>query len=139
MGASLLRRSSSIARTKGTSWRRLAPATPSAEKQRLSTTSPSRADALTTLRANHVAATNYILDSADRDAFAEQLTQRGVGSGVYYPTPIHRLPSFRLDLDLPVTEVATTQVLSLPIYPSLTEDELGTIVEAVNAVAKAGA
>lgn len=75
----------------------------------------------------------------DRDAFAEQLTQRGVGSGVYYPTPIHRLPSFRLDLDLPVTELATTQVLSLPVYPSLTQSELDTIVEAVNAVAKAGA
>lgn len=75
----------------------------------------------------------------DRDAFAEQLAQRGVGSGSYYPTPIHRLPSFRLDLDLPVTELATTQVLSLPVYPSLSEDELGTIVEAVNAVAKAGA
>lgn len=75
----------------------------------------------------------------DRDAFAEQLTQRGVGSGVYYPTPIHRLPSFRLDLDLPVTELATTQVLSLPVYPSLTQGELDTIVEAVNAVAKAGA
>ncbi len=75
----------------------------------------------------------------DRDAFAEQLTQRGVGTGVYYPTPIHRLPSFRLDLDLPVTELATTQVLSLPVYPSLSQGELDTIVEAVNAVAKAGA
>jgi dTDP-4-amino-4,6-dideoxygalactose transaminase len=75
---------------------------------------------------------------ADRDAFATELTSRGVGNGVYYPTPIHRLPSFRLDLDLPVTERATAQVLSLPIYPSLTEDELATIVETVNAVAKAG-
>lgn len=74
----------------------------------------------------------------DRDAFAEQLSQRGVASGVYYPTPIHRLPSFRLDLDLPATEIAATQVLSLPIYPSLTDGELETIVEAVNEVAKAG-
>ena len=75
----------------------------------------------------------------DRDAFAEQLAQRGVGSGVYYPTPIHRLPSFKLELDLPVTEIAATQVLSLPVYPSLTQGELDTIVEALNAVAKAGA
>jgi perosamine synthetase len=74
----------------------------------------------------------------DRDAFAEELGKRGVGSGAYYPTPIHRLPSFQLSLDLPVTEVATTQVLSLPVYPSLTQGELETIVEAVNAVAKAG-
>ncbi|HRN28933.1 MAG TPA: DegT/DnrJ/EryC1/StrS family aminotransferase [Terrimesophilobacter sp.] len=75
----------------------------------------------------------------DRDAFAEELAKRGVGSGVYYPTPIHRLPSFGLDLDLPVTELATTQVLSLPIYPSLSDEELEAIVGAVNAVAKAGA
>ena len=75
----------------------------------------------------------------DRDAFAEQLTAKGIGNGVYYPTPIHRLPSFRLELDLPVTETAAQQVLSLPVYPSLTQGELETIVEAVNAVAKAGA
>jgi dTDP-4-amino-4,6-dideoxygalactose transaminase len=74
----------------------------------------------------------------DRDAFAEALAEKGVGSGVYYPTPIHRLPSFRLDLDLPATEIAAAQVLSLPVYPALTPGELETIVEAVNAVAKAG-
>lgn len=75
----------------------------------------------------------------DRDAFAEELSKRGVGNGVYYPTPIHRLPSFDLDLDLPVTEQVAREVLSIPVYPSLTEDELATIVEAVNGVAKAGA
>ncbi|MFM9920742.1 DegT/DnrJ/EryC1/StrS family aminotransferase [Lacisediminihabitans sp. H27-G8] len=74
----------------------------------------------------------------DRDAFAAELGKRGVGSGVYYPTPIHRLPSFQLELDLPGTELAASQVLSLPVFPSLNDDELGTIVEAVNAVAKAG-
>jgi len=75
----------------------------------------------------------------DRDRFAEELASRGVGSGVYYPTPIHRLPSFNLDLDLPTTEHVAVQVLSLPVYPSLTENELETIVTAVNAVASAGA
>ncbi len=75
----------------------------------------------------------------DRDAFAEELSKRGVGNGVYYPTPIHRLPSFGLDLDLPVTEQVAGEVLSLPVYPSLSDDELATIVETVNAVAKAGA
>jgi perosamine synthetase len=74
----------------------------------------------------------------DRDAFAAELTARGVGNGVYYPTPIHRLPSFRLSLDLPSTELAAKQVLSLPVYPSLTQGDLETIVETVNEVAKAG-
>jgi len=74
----------------------------------------------------------------DRDRFAEELGARGVGSGVYYPTPIHRLPSFNQRLDLPATELAARQVLSLPIYPSLSQDELGQIVTAVNELAKAG-
>lgn len=74
----------------------------------------------------------------DRDRFADELANRGVGSGVYYPTPIHRLPSFGLDLDLPNTELAAAQVLSLPVHPALTSDELQTVVETVNAVAGAG-
>jgi dTDP-4-amino-4,6-dideoxygalactose transaminase len=74
----------------------------------------------------------------DRDGFAAELTERGVGNGVYYPTPIHRLPSFQLTLDLPETEQATREVLSLPVHPSLSEDDLHTIVEVVNATAKAG-
>lgn len=74
----------------------------------------------------------------NRDDFAAELAKRGVASGVYYPTPIHRLPSFAQTLDFPVTETAATQALSLPVYPSLSKRELDTIVEAVNAVAKAG-
>ena len=75
----------------------------------------------------------------DRDAVAEELGKRGIGTGVYYPTPIHRLPSFRLALDLPNTVTAAAQVLSLPVYPALTDDERATIVDAVNSVAAAGA
>lgn len=74
----------------------------------------------------------------DRDAFAAELTKRGVGNGVYYPTPIHRLPSFSLDIDLPSTERVAQQVLSLPVHPALTQQNLETIVEVVNSVAKAG-
>lgn len=75
----------------------------------------------------------------DRDEFAKQLADKGVGSGVYYPIPTHALPSFKLELDLPVTTQVASEVLSLPVYPSLTDQELETIVQAVNDVAKAGA
>jgi dTDP-4-amino-4,6-dideoxygalactose transaminase len=74
----------------------------------------------------------------NRDAFAEELTKRGVGNGVYYPTPIHRLPSFGLTLDLPVTEQVAQQCLSLPVHPSLSQSDLETIVSTVNSVAQAG-
>lgn len=78
------------------------------------------------------------VEGLDRDEFAAELVNRGVGNGVYYPTPIHRLPSFGLTLDLPKTELAASQVLSLPVYPSLTQDELETIAQTVSDVAKAG-
>ena len=74
----------------------------------------------------------------DRDKFAEELTKNGVGNGVYYPTPIHRLPSFGLSLDLPVTEQVARECLSLPVHPSLAQGDLDKIVSVVNTAAKAG-
>lgn len=74
----------------------------------------------------------------DRDAFAEEIGKRGIGSGVYYPIPNHRLPSYGQTLDLPVTEQVAKQCLSLPVHPSLSQGDLEKIVEVVNAVASAG-
>lgn len=79
----------------------------------------------------------------DRDQFMRVLNDEWqVGSGVYYPRPIHRLESlasFAPGVDLPVTEKASREVLSLPVHPALTSAELERIVAAVNSVAKAGA
>ena len=76
----------------------------------------------------------------DRDGFAKALAdEHGVGSGVYYPIPNHRLPSFRLTLDLPQTELAAQQALSLPVHPALSQDDVAAVIEAVAAVARAGA
>jgi dTDP-4-amino-4,6-dideoxygalactose transaminase len=74
----------------------------------------------------------------NRDAFADELTKNGVGNGVYYPTPIHRLPSFGLSLDLPVTEQVAKECLSLPVHPSLSQGDLEKIVTVVNDAARAG-
>ena len=75
----------------------------------------------------------------DRDAFAAELIESGVSSGVYYPIPVHRLPSFAQTIDLPETERAAAEVLSLPVHPALSEGDLARIVEAVNKAARAGA
>lgn len=74
----------------------------------------------------------------DRDAFAGELAKAGVGSGVYYPTPCHSLPAFNLKLDLPETALAVKQVLSLPVYPSLSEGDKEKVATVVNKVARAG-
>lgn len=79
----------------------------------------------------------------DRDGFVRALKEEhNVGSGVYYPIPNHRLPSlapFAQGLDLPQTERAAREVVSLPVHPSLSQDDLERIVTAVNSVAGAGA
>ena len=79
----------------------------------------------------------------DRDGFVTALREEhAVGSGVYYPIPNHRLPSlapYAPGLELPETERAAAEVVSLPVHPSLTEADLDRIVAAVEAVAGAGA
>ncbi|MBP2408218.1 dTDP-4-amino-4,6-dideoxygalactose transaminase [Brachybacterium fresconis] len=78
--------------------------------------------------------------AAERDAFATALREEHqVGCGVYYPTPVHRLATFRTEVDLPVTEMLAAEVLSLPVHPSLSDLDRERVVAAVNTVAKAGA
>jgi dTDP-4-amino-4,6-dideoxygalactose transaminase len=81
----------------------------------------------------------YTIRVAERDAFAERLRERGVGSAIYYPIPVHRQKPF-LALGYgheayPVTERLTEQVLSIPVHPSLSDDEVATVIGAVNETA----
>lgn len=76
----------------------------------------------------------------DRDGMARALRdEHGVGTGTFYPVPCHRLPSFASRAELPETERAARECLSLPVHPSLSQVELERIVTAVNAVSRAGA
>lgn len=76
----------------------------------------------------------------DRDGFAAALRDEyAIGAGVYYPTPVHRLPAFDGLERLPNTEWAKDRVLSLPVHPSLDDEDRERIVTAVNALARAGA
>jgi len=76
----------------------------------------------------------------DRDGLAKALkAEYNIGSGMFYPVPNHRLETFKVDVDLPETERAAKECLSLPVHPSLSQDDLERIVTGVNALAKAGA
>jgi len=76
----------------------------------------------------------------DRDGLAKALKEEyNVGSGMFYPVPNHRLKPFQAPVDLPETERAAAECLSLPVHPSLSQDDVERIVNAVNALAKAGA
>jgi len=70
----------------------------------------------------------YTIRSLQRDHLKEYLTRRGIGTKVYYPLPLH-LEEIHKGLgykkgDFPVAEKASRQVLSLPIYPELSEDDI---------------
>lgn len=83
---------------------------------------------------SHVFHQYTIRVKSQRDLFSAKLSELGIGNSVYYPTQVHKLPSFRLELDLKNTEEATQQVLSLPIHPSLSKRDLNRIADAVNQV-----
>ena len=76
----------------------------------------------------------------DRDGLAAALkSEYNIGSGMFYPVPNHQLKPFQVDVELPQTAQAARECLSLPVHPSVDQAGLERIVEAVNALAKAGA
>jgi perosamine synthetase len=81
----------------------------------------------------------YTIRVKSRDDFADRLRKRGVGSAIYYPIPVHRQKPFVAlgygNEELPVTDRLTEQVLSIPVHPSLSDDEVDAVIEAVNATA----
>ena len=77
----------------------------------------------------------YTIRAQRRDALKQHLVDRGIGCAVYYPKPLHLQPCFA-DLGhgegaFPVTEQATREVLSLPVYPELTAVQREQVVEAI--------
>ncbi len=68
-----------------------------------------------------------------RDSLRHFLTEQGIGSGVYYPVPLHRQECFvTADMPrLPVAEQLSKECLSLPIYPELTREQLSSVSNAV--------
>jgi dTDP-4-amino-4,6-dideoxygalactose transaminase len=75
----------------------------------------------------------------DRDGLAKALREEyEIGSGMFYPTPTHRLAPFEAAVDLPETDRAALECLSLPVHPSVSQGDLERIVVAVNTLARAG-
>ncbi len=77
----------------------------------------------------------YTVACERRDELAKFLRERGIGTGVYYPLPLHLQPCYS-DLgyrkgDFPESEKAATQVLSLPMFPELSDADADLVIEAV--------
>ncbi len=79
----------------------------------------------------------YVIRTPERDALRAFLREHGVGTLIHYPMPVHLQPAYA-ELgygpgSLPETEAAAEQVLSLPLYPELRDDEVEAVCAAVNA------
>jgi dTDP-3-amino-3,4,6-trideoxy-alpha-D-glucose transaminase len=82
----------------------------------------------------------FVVRTEERDALREHLARHGVASAVHYPEPIHRTGAYEhLGLgagSLPVSESLAGRICSLPLFPSMTEDELEQVATAVSRFAE---
>lgn len=87
-------------------------------------------------RATHVYH-QYVLRVRRRDKLREFLSERKIGSEIFYPVPLHQQECLKFlgykQGDMPESERAAAEVLALPIYPELREDEQQTVVSAIAA------
>ena len=76
----------------------------------------------------------YTIRHDDRDGLADHLDRAGIDAGVYYPTPIHEQPAYAdLGASAPAAERLADRVLSLPVHPGLTADDVDRIARTVRA------
>jgi dTDP-4-amino-4,6-dideoxygalactose transaminase len=85
----------------------------------------------------------YVIQVEQRDIFRKALEEAGIGTNVHYPVPIHLQPAcadygYTRGM-LPVTEHAAERIVSLPMYPELTEKQLHLVVETVKQALLIGA
>jgi len=81
----------------------------------------------------------YAIRAPERGAWQHVLTAAGVQTGIHYPTPIHLLPA-HADLgyrkgQFPHSELAADEVLSLPMFPELTESQIEMVAESIRRLA----
>jgi dTDP-4-amino-4,6-dideoxygalactose transaminase len=75
----------------------------------------------------------YVIRLAERDALRAALQAAGIGSGIHYPVPVHQQPAYSGRLacgpsGLGVTERAAPQILSLPIYPQISDEAVDRVI-----------
>jgi dTDP-4-amino-4,6-dideoxygalactose transaminase len=77
----------------------------------------------------------YVIRAPERDRLQQRLRAAGVGSDIHYPTPDHQQESYRHEpwaqVNLPETERACREVLTLPCFSELTAEEVSAVIAAV--------
>jgi dTDP-4-amino-4,6-dideoxygalactose transaminase len=80
----------------------------------------------------------HVVRVGDRESFMAKLKEKGVGSGVHYPVPLHLQPAFSLlggkEGDHPVAERYAMEIVSIPMFPELTEAQVAEAAAAIREV-----
>ena len=78
----------------------------------------------------------YVVRTPGRDQVLAHLKSHGVGAGIHYPIPLHRQPVYLQqgygDVSLPITEKVTQEIVSLPLYPELSDEQMAHVVRTIN-------
>jgi len=77
----------------------------------------------------------YVVQVPERDQFRQLLQQKGISTGIHYPLPVHLQPAsasygYKRGM-LPVTEAAAERIVSLPMYPEMTQEQCEYVIQAV--------
>jgi dTDP-4-amino-4,6-dideoxygalactose transaminase len=77
----------------------------------------------------------YVIRTPRRDELVRKLNEQGIGAAIHYPLPLHLQPAYRYlnhqPGDFPVAEACAREVLSLPMYPELTEEQITHVVNTI--------
>lgn len=80
----------------------------------------------------------YVVQVEERDRVVAELNAAGIGAGIHYPYPVHLTQAFAhlgyKEGDFPVTERAAGRILSLPLYPHITEEQQRRVADALTSV-----
>jgi dTDP-4-amino-4,6-dideoxygalactose transaminase len=71
----------------------------------------------------------YVVRHPRRDWLRARLAAAGIATGIHYPLPVHQQPAYRQRCALPVTEQAASEILSLPLWPELSDNEVQHICD----------
>lgn len=80
----------------------------------------------------------YVIRTAQRDSVLASLKSKGIGASIHYPIPLHRQPAYLklgyASTTLPITERVADEILSLPIYPELTSEQIAYIADVLKEI-----
>jgi dTDP-4-amino-4,6-dideoxygalactose transaminase len=78
----------------------------------------------------------YVVRAERRDELRSYLAERGIGSGIHYPVPLHLMPVFEhcgaRAGDFPHAEKACREILSLPVWPYMAMDQAARVAETIH-------